>query len=77
MSWLDDLSTELQSRRDQGLYRQCRVVDGKQSVELMVDGEKMLAFCSNDYLGLAADPRLAEAATQAIKVQGLVPVRRI
>jgi len=71
MSWLDDLSTELQSRRDQGLYRQCRVVDGKQSVELMVDGEKMLAFCSNDYLGLAADPRLAEAATQAIKNAGV------
>jgi len=71
MSWLDDLSTELQSRRDQGLYRQCRVVDGKQTVELMVDGEKMLAFCSNDYLGLAADPRLAEAATHAIKGAGV------
>ena len=71
MSWLNDLSTELQRRRDQGLYRQCRVVDGKQSVELMVDGEKMLAFCSNDYLGLAADPRLAEAATQAIKHAGV------
>ena len=71
MSWLDDLSTELQSRRDQGLYRQCRVVDGKQSVELTVDGEKMLAFCSNDYLGLAADPRLAEAATHAIKNAGV------
>ena len=58
---MKDLREALEQRRADGLYRTRRVTDGRQGPELVVDGRRMLAFCSNDYLGLAADPRLAEA----------------
>ena len=61
MQTLNDL---LAQRRAAGLYRSRRITDGPQAPELVVDGRRMLAFCSNDYLGLAADPRLAEALTR-------------
>ena len=56
-----DLETALAARRAQGLYRSRRVTEGPQGPELVIDGRRRLAFCANDYLGLAADPRLAEA----------------
>jgi 8-amino-7-oxononanoate synthase len=43
------------------MYRRRRVVESPQSREIVVDGRRLLNFCSNDYLGLAGDPRLAEA----------------
>ncbi|MEE4661031.1 MAG: 8-amino-7-oxononanoate synthase [Halieaceae bacterium] len=55
------LEAGLQARREQDLYRQRLTVQGPQGPELRVDGETLLAFCSNDYLGLAADPRVIEA----------------
>jgi 8-amino-7-oxononanoate synthase len=65
------LSEKLAQRRAQGLYRARRVTEGAQGPELVVDGRRMLAFCSNDYLGLAADPRLAEAARRGIDRYGV------
>ncbi len=46
------------------MYRRRRVIDGPQGREITVDGRRLLNFCSNDYLGLAADPRL-RASLQA------------
>jgi 8-amino-7-oxononanoate synthase len=43
------------------MYRRRRVVESPQSREMVVDGRRLLNFCSNDYLGLAGDPRLSEA----------------
>jgi len=43
------------------MYRRRRVVESPQSREVVVDGRPLLNFCSNDYLGLAGDPRLARA----------------
>jgi 8-amino-7-oxononanoate synthase len=47
------IATELARRRAQQLYRQREILDGPQGVEPRVGGETLLAFCSNDYLGLA------------------------
>ena len=43
------------------LYRHRRVVESPAGRELVVDGRRLLNFCSNDYLGLAADPRVCAA----------------
>jgi 8-amino-7-oxononanoate synthase len=66
-----ELGGSLQKRRAEGLYRRRRVTEGAQGPELVVDGRRMLAFCSNDYLGLAADPRLAEAMNRGVARYGV------
>jgi len=71
VSLLDGLGDKLRIRRDQGLYRRRHVVEGPQAVHLKVDGRELLSFCSNDYLGLAADPRLAEAMCAATARYGV------
>ncbi|MGQ0529914.1 MAG: 8-amino-7-oxononanoate synthase [Panacagrimonas sp.] len=60
------LATELDRLREADLYRMRRMVEGAHGVRLRVDGRECLNFCSNDYLGLAADPRVAEAARRAL-----------
>jgi 8-amino-7-oxononanoate synthase len=66
-----DLHGALEKRRADGLYRSRRIIDGRQGPELLVDGRRMLAFCSNDYLGLAADPRLADALKRGVDRYGV------
>jgi 8-amino-7-oxononanoate synthase len=69
MSWLDEFDGRLGQLDAAGLRRVRRVVrpDGAPGdaagggARLIVDGEPLLAFCSNDYLGLAAHPALIEA----------------
>jgi len=60
------LRAELARLRAADLYRTRRVVDGRHGVQLEVDGRACLNFCSNDYLGLAGDPRVATAAQRAL-----------
>ena len=66
-----DLSGQLSKRKADGLYRRRRVTESPQGPELTVNGRRMLAFCSNDYLGLAADPRLGEALTRGVQRYGV------
>ncbi|MBN8281272.1 MAG: 8-amino-7-oxononanoate synthase, partial [Gammaproteobacteria bacterium] len=61
MAAFDDLTTSLAALAKRHLYRRRRTVEGPAGRELRVDGRTLLAFCSNDYLGLAADPRVAAA----------------
>jgi len=69
----DWISTELQTLRDTGLYNQIRTLESPQGAWLVVDGEKVLNFCANNYLGLANHPRLVEAAQQAAEEYGVGP----
>ena len=59
---IDDLAARLAARRDDGLERQRRIVDSAQGARVVVDGREVLAFASNDYLGLANDPAVVAAA---------------
>ncbi|MBI3576468.1 glycine C-acetyltransferase [Candidatus Gottesmanbacteria bacterium] len=56
-----------------GLYSPVRVVESPQGAWIRVNGKKVLNFCSNNYLGFAADKRLARAAIAAIKKYGVGP----
>jgi 8-amino-7-oxononanoate synthase len=56
-----DLAAALAQRQADQLYRRRSIVDGPQGVELELGGRRVLSFCSNDYLGLASDPRLVAA----------------
>lgn len=56
-----DLATRLAERRAAHLFRQRPLLDGPQGPEVRVDGQSLLAFCSNDYLGLANHPEVVAA----------------
>ena len=66
MSGFDDIDTKLGQRDRDGLYRRRRVVASGQGRELLIDGRKLLNFCSNDYLGLANDGRIRTAFQKGI-----------
>ena len=66
-----DLDGVLAQRRSDGLYRTRRVTAGPQGPEMIVDGRRILTFCSNDYLGLAADSRVADAMRLGIARYGV------
>lgn len=53
---MKNLRDDLEQRKTQQLYRQRRVSSGPQGPEMCIDGEVLLSFCSNDYLGLANHP---------------------
>jgi len=56
-----DLSARLAERRAAHLYRQRPLLETPQGPEVLVDGQRLLAFCSNDYLGLANHPEVIAA----------------
>lgn len=61
MTPFDDLATTLLALARRRLYRRRRVQEAPAGREAVVDGRRLLGFCSNDYLGLAADPRVIAA----------------
>ena len=61
----------MQRLRAQHLYRIRRVLESPQGVEVRVDGENLLAFCSNDYLGLANDARVTAAFQNGAQRHGV------
>lgn len=73
MSKLTWLSDELSNLKQQGLYNTIRTIDSPQGAWIVVDGKRVLNFCSNNYLGLANDPRLRDAAKRAIDQFGAGP----
>lgn len=66
-----DFAAEIANRKSAGLYRSRRLISGPQQPALCADGESVLAFCSNDYLGLASHPALIEAAGTSLAEVGL------
>ena len=65
-----NLSSRLAERRAAHLYRQRPLLQTPQGVEVLVDGERLLSFCSNDYLGLANDPRVNDAFVEGVRRWG-------
>lgn len=71
---MNDLQTALAEIRAQGLWKKERVLLSPQAGAIEVSGNggrrPMLNFCANNYLGLADDPRLIEAARKALDTHG-------
>jgi 8-amino-7-oxononanoate synthase len=59
-----------QRRRDE-LYRQRLTVAGAQGPEIMINGSRVLSFCSNDYLGLANHPKMVASMQEAVAKYGV------
>jgi 8-amino-7-oxononanoate synthase len=66
-----DLASRLAERRAAHLYRQRPLLETPQQPEVVVDGESLLAFCSNDYLGLASHPEVIRALQQGAERWGV------
>jgi 8-amino-7-oxononanoate synthase len=65
------LARDLATLEEQGLRRRRRVLESPQRARVKVDGREYVAFCSNDYLGLAAHPELIEAAREGASRYGV------
>jgi len=65
------LAKELDQRNRQGLLRRRHVLETAQGARIQIGGRAYLGFCSNDYLGLAAHPRLVEAVRQGVASLGV------
>jgi glycine C-acetyltransferase len=70
-SFLQFLNTEISGLHEAGLYKTERVITSPQSAAIAVqDGQEVINFCANNYLGLADHPALIEAAQAAVAKQG-------
>jgi 8-amino-7-oxononanoate synthase len=71
MALIAALEQDLAARRAAGIWRQRRVLSTPQGARISADGREVVAFASNDYLGLANDPALVEAASAAVRTWGV------
>lgn len=66
----ENLQQQLQGIKDDGLYKNERVITTPQRVEIETNGQEVLNFCANNYLGLSNHPRLVQAAKDAMDTHG-------
>lgn len=66
-----DLASRLAARRAEHLYRRRPLLQSPQQPEVVVDGRRLLAFCSNDYLGLASHPKVIAAMREGAQRWGV------
>jgi glycine C-acetyltransferase len=65
------LDQQLDSLRQQGLFRSFRILEGPQDVRARIDGKQVINLSSNNYLGLTTHPKLRAAAISAIEELGV------
>lgn len=69
--FLNHLSKELETLKQNGLFKQERIIISQQQAEIKIsDGSHVLNFCANNYLGLANHPVLIKAAQDALAKYG-------
>lgn len=65
------LETNITDLKENGLYNEIDVVQGANGPEITIEGKKLINLSSNNYLGLATDKNLKEAAKKAIDTHGV------
>jgi len=68
---MKDLATALDKLRQEHLFRIRNISSAAQQIEPIINGRKVLSFCSNDYLGLANHPKITEALINGAKKYGV------
>jgi len=66
----EHLQSELNSIEKNGLFKKERVITSPQGAEIIVNGETVLNFCANNYLGLSSHPEVVKAAKDALDSHG-------
>ena len=67
----NDLRKELETIKDDGLYKTERIITSPQGAVITTDdGREVINFCANNYLGLSSHPRVIEASKEAIDWRG-------
>lgn len=69
-AFYQQLSEQLEATRNEGLYKKERIITSDQSSEITVNGQQVLNFCANNYLGLANHPDLIAAAKKGLDEHG-------
>ncbi|MES2812850.1 MAG: glycine C-acetyltransferase [Bacteroidota bacterium] len=64
------LQNELNTIQENGLYKKERIITSPQGAEITVNGETVLNFCANNYLGLSSHPEVVQAAKDALDTHG-------
>lgn len=64
------LQEELQTIEDNGIFKRERIITSPQGAEIIVNGETVLNFCANNYLGLSSHPEVIQAAKDAMDTHG-------
>ncbi len=66
----EHLQNELNSIEENGLFKRERIITSPQGAEITVNGETVLNFCANNYLGLSSHPEVIKAAKEALDTHG-------
>jgi glycine C-acetyltransferase len=66
----EHLQNELETIQNNGLYKKERIITSPQGAEIVVNGETVLNFCANNYLGLSSHPEVIQAAKDALDSHG-------
>ena len=64
------LQSELDTIAENGIFKKERIITSPQGAEITVNGEKVLNFCSNNYLGLSSHPEVIQAAKDTLDSHG-------
>ena len=68
--FINHLKSELQNIKDEGLYKNERIITSSQSAEIVANGKRLLNFCANNYLGLANHPEVVKASQEMMNTHG-------
>ncbi len=64
------LQNELNTIQENGIFKKERIITSPQGAEITVNGETVLNFCANNYLGLSSHPEVIQAAKDALDSHG-------
>jgi len=69
--FLDELKNKINQLKDEGLYKNERILDSSQAPKIRLDtGQEVVNLCANNYLGLASNEQIQEVASKALAEYG-------